>query len=69
MSRQWGVIGKILRHHDSHGLTYEVQHGGTTGHYEPRELIVLSNVNYPLDSIQGLTAEEARAKRPGFGVK
>lgn len=41
-TRQWGVQGEILRHHDSHGLTYEVRHpDGSVGHYEPRELAVL----------------------------
>lgn len=41
-SRQWGVKGTILKHHDSHGLSYEVQHeDGTVGHYDPLELEVL----------------------------
>lgn len=61
-SRQWGAAGTVLRHHDSHGLTYEVLHGATIGHYEPRELQVL----YPADYIQRLTPEEAGVKRPGY---
>jgi len=41
-SRKWGVKGTILKHHDSHGLCYEVQHeDGTVGHYDPSELEVL----------------------------
>ena len=38
-SRQWGVTGKIVTYHDSHGLSYEVRHpDGTIGHYDPSEL-------------------------------
>ncbi len=38
-SRQWGVEGKIIKYHDAHGLSYEVQHpDGTVGHYDPSEL-------------------------------
>jgi len=41
-SRQWGVVGVVTRHHDSHGLTYEVKHPDESiGHYEPRELELL----------------------------
>jgi len=41
--RQWGVRGTILRHHDSHGLCYEVLHAdGTEGYYDPTELQVIS---------------------------
>ena len=41
-SRQWGVFGKIHTHHDSHGLSYEVEHpDGSIGHYDPSELEVL----------------------------
>jgi hypothetical protein len=41
-SRRWGVKGTILKHHDSHGLSYEVQHDdGTVGHYDPSELELL----------------------------
>jgi hypothetical protein len=37
--RQWGVEGEVLAFHDSHGLSYEVQHpDGTVGHYDPSEL-------------------------------
>jgi hypothetical protein len=39
ISRQWGVVGSITKHHDAHGLTYEVRHpDGSIGHYEEREL-------------------------------
>lgn len=38
-SRQWGVEGTIITHHDSHGLCYEVKHpDGTIGYYDPSEL-------------------------------
>ena len=40
-SRQWGVRGVVLTHHDSHGLCYEVQHkDGSVGHYDPSEIDV-----------------------------
>lgn len=43
-TRRWGVQGIILRHHDSHGLYYDVQHAdGTEGHYDPSELQVISS--------------------------
>jgi len=42
--RKWGVQGKILTHHDSHGLCYELRHeDGTTGCYDPSELEVVKN--------------------------
>lgn len=38
-SRQWGVEGRVVTHHDSHGLSYEVRHpDGTIGHYDPTEI-------------------------------
>ena len=38
-SRQWGVQGTVVTHHDSHGLSYEIRHpDGTIGHYDPTEL-------------------------------
>lgn len=38
-SRQWGVEGTVITHHDSHGLYYEVRHpDGTIGSYDPSEL-------------------------------
>ena len=41
-SRQWGVTGKVLTHHDSHGLCYEVQHEDqSVGYYDPSELEVI----------------------------
>lgn len=41
-SRQWGVIGEVANHHDSHGLCYEVKHpDGTIGFYDPTELEVV----------------------------
>jgi len=40
-SRQWGVEGRIVTHHDRHGLSYEVIHPDETiGHYDPTELEV-----------------------------
>ena len=42
-SRRWGVLGKIIRHHDSHGLCYEVWHADeTVGFYDPSELEVIA---------------------------
>jgi hypothetical protein len=41
-SRQWGVRGEIVTHHDSHGLSYEVKHlDGSIGHYDPTEFEVV----------------------------
>ncbi len=38
-SRQWGVTGDVIMHHDSHGLCYAVEHeDGTIGYYDPSEL-------------------------------
>jgi hypothetical protein len=38
-SRQWGVVGRVVTYHDSHGLSYEVRHpDGTIGHYDPTEI-------------------------------
>jgi hypothetical protein len=40
-SRQWGVNGEVVTHHDSHGLSYEVKHpDGSIGHYDPTEFEV-----------------------------
>ena len=42
LTRQWGVTGTVLTHHDSHGLSYEVTHAdGSVGHYDPSELEIL----------------------------
>jgi len=41
--RKWGVRGKVITHHDSHGLCYDVLHkDGTEGCYDPSELEVIS---------------------------
>ncbi|MEK7498413.1 MAG: hypothetical protein AAB611_00975 [Patescibacteria group bacterium] len=41
-SKKWGVRGKILTHHDSHGLSYEVLHDDyTVGHYDPSEIEII----------------------------
>lgn len=41
--RKWGVEGKIITHHDSHGLCYDVRHNdGTVGCYDPSELEVIN---------------------------
>lgn len=43
VARKWGVTGRIVTHHDSHGLCYDVLHDdGTEGCYDPSELEVLS---------------------------
>ena len=40
--RKWGVDGRVITHHDSHGLCYEVRHSdGTMGTYDPSELEVV----------------------------
>ena len=40
-SRKHNAKGVVVKHHDSHGLCYEVQHeDGTIGHYDPHELVV-----------------------------
>ena len=42
-SRQWGIQGRVLTHHDSHGLCYDVRHeDGTKGCYDPSELKVVA---------------------------
>ena len=39
--RKWGVKGKVITHHDSHGLCYDVRHEDRTrGCYDPSELEV-----------------------------
>jgi hypothetical protein len=40
-SKKWGVEGVVIHHHDSHGLSYEVEHDGTIGHYDPSEIQIL----------------------------
>lgn len=50
--RQWGVGGYILKHHDSHGLCYEVNHpDGTVGTYDPSEFGVVAGMHLSLDSL------------------
>ena len=40
--RKWGVEGKVVAHHDSHGLYYDVVHDDDTdGCYDPSELEVI----------------------------
>jgi len=40
--RKHGMEGRIIQHHDSHGLCYDVHHDdGTAGCYEPHELKVI----------------------------
>ena len=64
-NRKWGVQGKVLTHHDSHGLCYEVRHSeGTVGAYDPSELEVVDNelvmlLNQFLDRFPGYTGELA----------
>lgn len=42
LARKWGVTGTILRHHDSHGLCYDVLHDdGGEGCYDPSEFEVI----------------------------
>lgn len=64
-NRKWGVQGRILTHHDSHGLCYEVKHSdGTVGAYDPSELEVTDNelvmlINRFLDRFPGYVGELA----------
>lgn len=40
--RKWGIKGKVVDHHDSHGLCYVVLHeDGSYGAYDPSELEVI----------------------------
>lgn len=40
--RKWGVQGKVITHHDSHGLCYDVRHEDrTVGCYDPSEIEVV----------------------------
>src|SRR5688500_9964041 len=40
--KKWGVQGRMIMHHDSHGLCYDVLHDdGTQGCYDPSELEVV----------------------------
>ncbi len=43
-SRRWGILGLVINHHDSHGLSYEVKHvdDKSIGHYDPTELEIRS---------------------------
>ncbi len=46
LDRRWGVLGRVLNHHDSHGLCYEVTHSdGKVRYYDPSELKVLPEIN------------------------
>ena len=41
-SKEWGVQGVVIAHHDSHGLCYDVRHEhGTQGCYDPSELEIV----------------------------
>ncbi len=40
--RKWGVQGKIINRHDSHGLCYSVRHeDGSEAYYDPSEFEVI----------------------------
>lgn len=41
VARKWGVEGRIVGHHDSHGLCFDVKHGRTVGTYDPDEIEVV----------------------------
>jgi len=42
-TRQWGVKGKVVGHHDSHGLCYVVKHAdGAQSVYDPDEIEAIS---------------------------
>jgi len=39
---QWGVMGKVIKHHNSHGLCYEVEFdNGNIAAFETEELKVI----------------------------
>ncbi len=41
-TRQWGIKGEVICHHDSHGLCYKVCHEDETiGFYDPSEIEVI----------------------------
>lgn len=43
ISRQWEVKGTVVKHHNSHGLCYEVKHpDGSIGYYDPSEIKIVS---------------------------
>jgi len=42
-SKKPDMSGKVLRHHDCHGLCYDILHDdGTEGSYDPSEFVVIS---------------------------
>lgn len=44
LERKWGVRGRIIAHHNSHGLCYDVLHDdGTEACYDPDELALCVN--------------------------
>ena len=74
-NRKWGVQGRILTHHDSHGLCYEVKHpDGTVGAYDPSELEVVEDelvllINALLDRFPGYAdklANDLRVSKPAI---
>lgn len=65
VARKWGVTGRIVMHHDSHGLCYDVQHDdGTEGCYDPTEFDVIPPVQWENVVIRGevLVNGESRPK-------
>lgn len=53
MARKWGVAGVIVRHHDAHGLCYDVRHDdGTEGCYDPTEFDICNGGERPQDEPQ-----------------
>lgn len=58
-SRKWGVFGRIIMHHDSHGLCYDVRHDdGTQGCYDPDEFAVVPGEETCMETYFVLTSGE-----------
>lgn len=63
-SRKWGWLGTVERHHDSHGVTYEVRHvDGSLGHYERRELETLSEDAFRSQRVDWLIGRDRLGRR------
>lgn len=69
VARKWGVTGRIIMHHDSHGLCYDVRHDdGTEGCYDPNEFDVLSEVqleNVVIREVENALKQYAVFRMPG----
>jgi hypothetical protein len=66
--RQWGVNGRIVARHDSHGICYDVKHeDGSIGSYDPSELEPEDNLLRKFAMlINGITEEDDDYNPDGF---